>query len=267
MLPQPELLTVERIPALGGMDLVRARFQAYSSPFHMHPELEVGVVESGQRMVRCRGIQHRATVGSILVFAPGEVHAGAPLDGVGSSYRSFLIPPDVFPVPALRSPIIQDPELARQLVAIHEALEEGKRGDDLSGELQAAITTLVARHGAIGARDDGGGGHHRSVAAVRAYLETHLAERVRLDFLASIAGLSVFHLIRVFRAATGLTPYAYLEQLRVHRAAVLLREGVPIPVVAWRTGFSDQSHLTRMFKRLTGVPPGRYQQSALRAAS
>lgn len=267
MTPRPDLLTVDRIPTLGGVDLVRARFQAYCSPFHMHPELEVGVVESGQRMVRCRGTQYQATVGSILVFAPGEVHAGAPLDGEGSSYRSFLLPAEAFPVRVLPTPIIHDQELSRQLVAIHEALAAGHRGPDLSEELREMITTLLARHGTVETMGERGGGHHRAVAAVRAYLDAHLAERIRLDFLASIAGLSVFHLIRVFRAATGLTPYSYLEQLRVHRAAVLLREGVPIPVVAWRTGFSDQSHLTRMFKRLTGVPPGRYQQSALRAAS
>ena len=69
-------------------------------------------------------------------------------------------------------------------------------------------------------------------------------------------GIHPAHLRRVFRAATGLSPYAYLIQLRVMRAGDLLRRGVPIAAAAVATGFVDQSHLTRTFKRYMGLPPG-----------
>ena len=102
-----------------------------------------------------------------------------------------------------------------------------------------------------------------AVARVRDYLGEHYANRVRLEDLSRIAGLSVFHLIRVFRAETGLSPYAYLGQLRVHQAAALLRDGMAVSMVASVTGFADQSHLTRLFKRLFGVPPGEYRRACL----
>ena len=63
------------------------------------------------------------------------------------------------------------------------------------------------------------------------------------------------------RRAYGLPPYMYLEQLRIERARVLLRAGTPTSHVAYETGFSDQSHLTRRFKRVVGVPPGQYARS------
>jgi AraC-like DNA-binding protein len=56
-------------------------------------------------------------------------------------------------------------------------------------------------------------------------------------------------------------PYRYLELVRVERARRLLQRGVRISEIAFTTGFSDQSHLTRQFKRVLGVTPGSYAQS------
>jgi AraC-like DNA-binding protein len=76
--------------------------------------------------------------------------------------------------------------------------------------------------------------------------------------LARLAGLSAFHLCRVFRQSVGMPTHAYQTQLRVRRAKVLLRAGLPITSAALAAGFYDQAHLTRHFKRVVGVPPGSY---------
>ncbi|WP_316043309.1 helix-turn-helix transcriptional regulator [Actinomadura sp. CNU-125] len=65
--------------------------------------------------------------------------------------------------------------------------------------------------------------------------------------------------MRAFREATGLPPHAYLNQARVRAACALLDEGLRPGEVAARTGFADQAHLTRHFKRTMGVPPGAYR--------
>jgi len=265
------------VAALGGMELINARFLSRRSSPHNHAELEIGVVSAGTRVVHCRGQVFQARTGSILAFAPGEVHSGMPDDAQGSEYRAFLIPRDrlaelVIPrstpdeTQAFESPVIADASLARQILRTHKALSkpgaESDRSED--GKLLAAIDALYRRHC-----------HHvpdparkvrTAVALVREHIDTHYADRIRLASLAHIAGLSVFHLIRIFRAATGLSPYAYLGQVRVHRAAFLLREGMAVSMVAAATGFADQSHLTRLFKRLVGVPPGEYQRASLVAS-
>lgn len=76
--------------------------------------------------------------------------------------------------------------------------------------------------------------------------------------LARVAGLSAFHLCRVFRDAVGMPPHAYQTQVRVRQAKSLLRAGMPAAQVAAAAGFSDQAHLTRHFKQIVGVTPGRY---------
>lgn len=96
------------------------------------------------------------------------------------------------------------------------------------------------------------------VEEVRAYLETHFAEKLSLETLGRQAGISAFALLRAFRAATGQSPHEYQLQLRVSRARHLLRAGGTIAAVATEVGFYDQSHFHHAFRRIVGLTPGGY---------
>ena len=92
------------------------------------------------------------------------------------------------------------------------------------------------------------------------YLEAHLDRDITLAELAEVAGLSVYHFARQFKAATGMAPHAYLISRRIERAKELLtRTTLPIAAVAATAGFAHQSHLNRHFKRLVGTTPARYR--------
>ena len=161
------------------------------------------------------------------------------------------------------SPVVRDVDLWGRFMGLHRAMVRGESGDGIERGFLEAVRVLSERHRSRLPRGPKEAMVHQATIPVRAFLEEHYSARVRLVTLAELSGLSVYHLIRVFRAATGLSPYAYHEQVRVHRAAWMLRNGLPISTVAHLTGFADQSHLTRLFKRLTGVPPGAYQRSVL----
>jgi AraC-like DNA-binding protein len=75
-------------------------------------------------------------------------------------------------------------------------------------------------------------------------------------------GLSPFHLNRLFCREIGMPPHAFQTQVRIARAKTLLRQGLPITGVAMQTGFADQSHLTRHFKRLLKLTPGQYREDS-----
>jgi AraC family transcriptional regulator len=87
------------------------------------------------------------------------------------------------------------------------------------------------------------------------YLHAQLQGRITLDDLARVAGLSPYHLARLFRAEFGLPPHKYLEGLRVRRAGDLIKAGLPLAEVAAAVGFSSQSHLNRSFKHILGITP------------
>ena len=80
-----------------------------------------------------------------------------------------------------------------------------------------------------------------------------------VEDLAAGAKLGRYQLIRSFRAATGMTPHAYLLNARVNRARDWLRAGLELAEIAYRLGFADQSHFQRVFKAHAGVTPGHYR--------
>ena len=88
------------------------------------------------------------------------------------------------------------------------------------------------------------------------YIEGHLEEKIRLDGLAALAGLSTDHFARAFQQSVGVPPHAYLLRRRLEHVEHMLREThAPLSEIALATGFSDQSHLARHFRRWAGVSP------------
>nr|WP_283094320.1 helix-turn-helix transcriptional regulator [Pantoea sp. JGM49] len=81
--------------------------------------------------------------------------------------------------------------------------------------------------------------------------------------LATLCGLSRFQLLRSFAREVGMTPHAYLMQLRVRNARQWLAKGNSVADAAVMSGFADQSHLTRAFSRQMGITPARYQKAIL----
>lgn len=256
-----------RAPALGGLDMIRARFDSRSSPRHMHDELEIGIIESGRRLVQWRGREFIVDAGSILVFAPGEVHAGFPIGPVPTIYRSVLLPESIIASSDLGSrarrtlqcgdPVSRDAAAFKRMREAMVSLESGRTDGPTEREFMSTVrdvlTQLADRSPCLPV--DG----HPAVDVARTYIHEHYREPIRLALLASMSGVSALYLIRLFRRVTGLTPAAYLVQVRVLEALRQIREDVGLSEVACSTGFADQSHLTRFFKRLVGVPPGAYR--------
>jgi AraC-like DNA-binding protein len=89
------------------------------------------------------------------------------------------------------------------------------------------------------------------------YIESHLDEKIGLELLATMAGHSIPHFVRAFHQSVGMPPHGYLLSRRLERAERMLRETeLPLSEIAATTGFSDQSHLARHFRRRTGMSPG-----------
>jgi AraC-like DNA-binding protein len=94
--------------------------------------------------------------------------------------------------------------------------------------------------------------------AIDRYVRANLSRRIAVHELAGLARLSVFQLFRAFRRDRATTPCRFVLELRIEHAKQRLRAGASIAETAFQTGFADQSHLTRQFKRLTGLTPKAY---------
>jgi transcriptional regulator GlxA family with amidase domain len=88
------------------------------------------------------------------------------------------------------------------------------------------------------------------------YIESHLDQKIGLEALAAMAGLSTHHFARAFNQSMAIPPHGYLLSRRLDRAERMLRDTqLPLSEIAVATGFSDQSHLARHFRRRTGMSP------------
>jgi AraC-like DNA-binding protein len=94
------------------------------------------------------------------------------------------------------------------------------------------------------------------------YVETHLADDLRLEQLAGVAGLSKFHFARAFRDALGMSPHAFVVHRRLARALALVRRQHAVSDVARWCGFADHAHLTRAFKSRFGATPSMLRAQA-----
>ena len=250
-----------RVCAAGqALDLLHARVTEPFAP-HVHEEFAVGACTAGREVIRYRGTLHYAGPGSVVVLEPGEAHTGAPADPPDFTYRVMypaagLLPDGMGRTPRFREPVIADPGLAAELRRLHAALGAGlSQAQPLEAEsrLSWLLGELVRRHGSP-SRDF-------EVEVRGAGRVARLVSPPALAEIAAATGLSRYQLVRSFRTEVGMPPYAWLAQHRVAQARVLLERGCRPAEAAALTGFADQAHLTRWFRRVVGVTPGVYRNS------
>ncbi|MBD2099646.1 AraC family transcriptional regulator [Leptolyngbya sp. FACHB-261] len=258
-----------RTPDLGNLELMRATYITHSFPRHSHDSFGIGIIEQGALRFNCEDKAHIIPAGNLILINPGQVHHGHAATASGWTYR--IIYPEATllqqalselnerrcELPYFPNADIHDHNLAQLLLRLHQTLETPTTLLERESRLVLTLTQLIARH--AGERPTWQiGREQQAVRWVRQYLEAHYAENVSLQQLAQLTQLKPLRLLRVFRQEVGLPPHAYLTQVRVLRAKALLALNWPIAQVALATGFTDQSHLNRHFKRLVGTTPRQY---------
>jgi AraC family transcriptional regulator len=131
------------------------------------------------------------------------------------------------------------------------------------GAVLALVATLL-RLAAPAAIEDRGTAalSEARIARVRDFVEANLAETFGIGEMAACVGLSAWHFSRAFKAATGMTPRAFVTALRIGRAKEMLAQGgLPLVQVAQACGFADQAHFTTVFRSVTGRTPGAWRRS------
>ncbi|MBV8049087.1 MAG: AraC family transcriptional regulator [Paludibacterium sp.] len=254
-----------------GIETIQAHFEGHAYDPHWHDSYLVGVTRQGVQQFHCRRSRHQSTPGKVFLLEPGEIHDGeAPARG-GFTYSTLYLDPawldgamraqfDETPSHylltfgnTLTSDVVLSRAIAHAFAALHDR-------DPLIVR-QAALDALLARLTAhVYWRQRPAADPRQPVVArqARDYLHAHLGDEVSLDDLTRVTGVDRFRLTRAFKAAYGLAPHAYLIQLRLARARVLLAQGVPPARTAADLGFADQSHLGRWFRRAYRLTPARY---------
>ena len=252
-------------PASGGIERIEAQFQGDAFAPHRHDTYALGLTLRGVQTFRYRGMVRYSQPGNIIVLHPDEVHDGGAATEEGLRYRMMYLPPDMLMealgercrgLPFVASPILSDRAFASCLA---EAM------GDLDGEIEAlrqpdllaAIADSLVKH-AQGAEVAGGRTDQTAIRRACDYLQAHCERQVTSLDLEGISGLDRFSLARQFRAALGTSPHRYLIMRRLEKARRMLAGGRSLVETALETGFADQAHFTRHFKKAYGLTPGRW---------
>ncbi len=263
-----------RIPHFDNVELLRAKHLKQSFPPHTHERYAIGVIEHGALGFYYRGENVVAASGNINLCIPGEVHTGQPAVEEGWTYRMFYFPTTTLqtvasefadrprPLPFFQPGVIADPALAQQLHNLHMKLEQRNTPRlEVETLLLETLGQMINCYADDHPPESSVSNEKFVVKILKAYIEEHYSEDISLTELSQLTNLSRFHLVRVFRHGVGMPPHAYLRQVRIRHAKRLLEVGESVVDVAQATGFVDQSHLTRWFKRFWGITPGQYRNS------
>lgn len=269
-----EQVNVRRFPDFNNMELLRARYLVQNFTPHMHEHFALGVIEAGALRFDYRCRTFTAPAGSVNLCIAGELHTGHSAGSEGWAYRMIYFDPEVLhrtaceicghptSMPYFEGGVINDETLAYLVRRLHIRLEQGNIPVlEKENCFDQVLTRLITCHAQRQPELRPTGREVTAVMRIRDYLEMHYTENVTSADLCQVVNLSRFHLNRVFSQTVGIPPYAYLRQVRINQAKKLLARGESIAWAAVLTGFADQSHFTRWFKRQCGFTPGEYSNS------
>ncbi|MGD1863205.1 MAG: AraC family ligand binding domain-containing protein [Phormidesmis sp.] len=270
---QKESVKFWRDPVLHDLEMLRATYVTYAFSRHAHAGFGIAILESGAMEFNYRGSTHTAPAGSVVVTQPGEMHTGQAAVENGWTYRTLLPATDWLQqaveelterpsgVPYFASPVIHDTRLNHQLIELHRTLESSPCELERESRFLWGLAQLIQGYASDRPTAHTLGKEHSAVQQIQDYLQSQYTENISLKELAALVDLKPLRLLRTFRKHVGLPPHAYLNHVRIQQAKQLLINGWSITDTAVETGFTDQSHLHRHFKKMIGVTPGQYARA------
>lgn len=237
-------------------------------PNHFHEYYVIGFIEKGRRFLSCRNREYTIEPGDLLLFNPRDNHRCEQIDGQTLDYRCINIQPEIMSqavfeitgkesLPYFAPQVIFHSELVSILRDLHQIIMEDET-DFRKEEIFFFLLEQLMEEYTGQAMPSEPSEQSTKAKAICEFLETHYKDNITLDDLCNLTGLSKYYLLRSFTKQKGISPYSYLETIRIDHAKKMLEQGM-LPIdVAFHTGFNDQSHFTNFFKKFIGLTPKQY---------
>lgn len=239
-------------------------------PNHFHDYYVIGFIEGGRRHLWCRNQEYDLSPGDLVLFNPRDNHFCAPIDGEILDYRAVNIDEDVMRraageitgrqyTPRFTQNVVYQSDSTSALGDLYNGIVGRASRLEREEAFYFLLEQVLQEHTSpfeeetLREPDEG-------VRTVCAYLDDHYMENISLSELVGMTNLSKSHLLNLFTKQIGVSPYRYLQSLRIEKSKRLLEEGMAPIEAAAQTGFADQSHFTRFFKEFIGLTPKQYQK-------
>lgn len=238
-------------------------------PNHFHEYYVIGFIESGQRRLSCKAKKYIIGTGDILLFNPLDNHTCEQIDDKTLDYRCLNIKPEIMQkvtleitgndyLPKFTMPIAYRSEQVDLLRGLHQMIMEEREDFEKEEVFYFLIKQLIEEYTESASATEPET-VNQEIQNICDYLEQNYTDYISLDDLAKFSKMNKYSLLRTFSRIRGITPYRYLQTVRINKAKKLLEQGVEPIEAAMQTGFVDQSHFTNFFKEFIGLTPGQYR--------
>lgn len=236
------------------LDIEAYRFKGIMQKFppHFHEYYVIGFIEKGQRYLICQGVEYIINPRDILLFNPYDTHSCEQIDGKTLDYRCLNVNTEVMKkvileiqgqgdLPHFRKNVLFHSEISANLRELHMNILQGDKEFKKEELFLYLIEKLIQTNSNLAIQPTKME-NSQEIQLVCDYLEENYTKTIKLEELSKLTDGSKYQLLRSFTKQKGITPYSYLETIRINQAKNLLEAGIKPIEVTFLTGFSDQSH-------------------------
>lgn len=237
---------------------------------HSHRTHSIGCLLEGLSYFHYRNRKQPARTGNLCLINADEIHACRPTTDQGWRYLMLYLDKNWLGQMMsegaetdnhtlnFEQSILDRPQLTQRFIQQCFALTD-ETGLNQQEQLLELLTDIGLHDSGLSdtARPDS----HPALNQIAEYIRAHYNQPITLAELAHLSGLSPSHLQRSFRKRYGMSPAHFQHQCRIHEACDRLRDQQPISDVAIATGYADQSHLYRWFRRFVDSTPRQYSKA------
>ncbi len=239
-------------------------------PNHFHDYFVIGFIEGGNRHLWCKGKEYDLSYGDLFLLNPKDNHCCAPINGEILDYRAVNINKDVMEkavqditgykfTPYFNQNVVPECDITSSIKDLYQTILEHSPKLEKEEAFYFLLQQILLDYTSP----------FQETEVVQTncwikmlcdYMEEHFDQNITLDELALKANISKYYLLRSFTKQVGVSPYRYLQSIRIEKAKKLLEHGDSPIDAASKAGFADQSHFTNYFKEFIGLTPKQYQK-------
>jgi AraC-like DNA-binding protein len=267
-----EIVKIVRLPFAKQIEAITGTNISNIFKRHIHKAYIIGKVTEGKRSVIHTEGSSEISMGEMFLINPGQVHTCRSAEdtkchsyqilsvGVGqmqSIAKEISEKPENKPYfPQIH---YQDKDISEKFENLFKLLEKCNSQLEIETEIILLLSSIIINFSKSPPEICPIGEQNISVTRVCKYIANNYSENLSLIKLSRIACLSPFHFQRVFTKIMGISAHDYQMHYRISEAKKMLLSSKEIADIAIETGFVDQSHFSRIFKKTIGIPPGKYK--------
>lgn len=239
-------------------------------PNHFHEYYVIGFVEGGCRHLWCKGMEYDVSAGDLILFNPHDNHYCGPRNGELLDYRAANINPDVMEravreitgkafMPYFTTNVVFKSDITKSIHDLYDTIVNNRPKLEKEEAFYFLLEQVIQEYAEPFETADIQKPNEQ-IRMLCEYMEEHFSENITLDELTDMTNFGKSYLLRCFTRQLGVSPYRYLQTIRLDKARKFLEQGIPPIDAADMAGFSDQSHFTNFFRDFIGLTPKQYQR-------